>query len=36
MQGPSPDEQDPMAGFPQVGFLRPLFRNPNILVGEFS
>jgi virginiamycin A acetyltransferase len=25
-----------MAGFPQVGFLKPLVKNPNILVGEYS
>jgi virginiamycin A acetyltransferase len=36
MQGPSPDEPHPMAGFPQVGFLKPLVKNPNIVVGEYS
>lgn len=35
-QGPSPDEPHPMAGFPQVGFLKPLVRNPNILVGDYT
>lgn len=36
MHGPSPDEPHPMAGFPQVGFLKPLVKNPNIVVGEYS
>ena len=36
MQGPSPDEPHPLAGFPQVGFLKPLVKNPNIVVGEYS
>ena len=33
MQGPSPDDPNPMMGFPQVGFLKPLVKNPNIPVG---
>ncbi len=36
MNGPSPDNPFPMTGFPQVGFLKPLIKNPNILVGDFS
>jgi virginiamycin A acetyltransferase len=36
MHGPSPDDPHPMKGFPQVGFLKPLVRNPNIVVGEFT
>lgn len=36
MHGPSPDDPHPMAGFPQVGFLKPLVKNPNIVVGEYS
>lgn len=36
MTGPSPDDPYPMVGFPQVGFLRPLVRNPNIIVGEYT
>lgn len=36
MQGPSPDDPHPMQGFPQVGFLKPLVKNPNIVVGEYS
>jgi virginiamycin A acetyltransferase len=36
MHGPSPDNPYPMAGFPQVGFLKPLVNNPNIVVGEYT
>ena len=36
MNGPAPDNPHPMAGFPQVGFLRPLVKNPNIEVGDYS
>ena len=36
MQGPSPNDPHPMAGFRQVGFLKPLITNPNILVGDYS
>jgi len=36
MQGPSPDDPHPMNGFPQVGFLKPLVKNPSIIVGEYS
>jgi virginiamycin A acetyltransferase len=36
MHGPDPLTPHPMAGFPQVGFLRPLVKNPNIEVGEYS
>lgn len=36
MKGPSPEEPHPMKGFPQVGFLRPLVNNPNIIVGEYT
>jgi virginiamycin A acetyltransferase len=25
-----------MAGFPQVGFLKPLVKNPNVVVGEYT
>ncbi len=34
MLGPSPDDPHPMKGFPQVGFLKPLVKNPNIVVGD--
>ncbi|MFO0936388.1 MAG: Vat family streptogramin A O-acetyltransferase [Gemmataceae bacterium] len=36
MPGPSPDDPHPMKGFPQVGFLKPLVKNPNIVVGDYS
>ena len=36
MHGPSPDDPHPMAGIPQVGFLKPLVKNPNVVVGEYS
>lgn len=36
MHGPSPDNPYPMAGFPQVGFLKPLIKNPNIVIGDFT
>lgn len=36
MQGPSPDDPHPMRGFPQIGFLKPLVKNPNIVVGDYS
>jgi virginiamycin A acetyltransferase len=36
MLGPSPDDSHPMVGFPQVGFLKPLVKNPNILVGDYT
>jgi virginiamycin A acetyltransferase len=36
MNGPSPDDPNPLRGFPQVGFLKPLVKNPNIVVGDYS
>jgi virginiamycin A acetyltransferase len=36
MHGPSPDDPHPMAGFPQVGFLQPLVKGPNVVVGEYT
>ncbi|MFO0851218.1 MAG: Vat family streptogramin A O-acetyltransferase [Gemmataceae bacterium] len=36
MHGPSPDDPHPMTGFPQVGFLKPLVKNPLIQVGEYT
>jgi virginiamycin A acetyltransferase len=36
MNGPSPLDPHPMSGFPQVGFLRPLVANPNIVIGEYT
>lgn len=36
MHGPSPDTVHPMAGFPQVCFIRNTVKNPNIVVGEYT
>jgi virginiamycin A acetyltransferase len=36
MHGPAPNDPHPMAGFPQVGFLKPLVSNPNIVVGDYT
>lgn len=36
MHGPSPDEKHPMAGFPQVCFIRNTVANPNIVIGEYT
>ena len=36
MNGPDPREPHPMAGFPQVCFLKNTVRNPNIVVGDYS
>ncbi len=34
--GPSPDTVHPMAGFPQVCFIRNTVKNPQILIGEYT
>jgi virginiamycin A acetyltransferase len=36
MQGQSPDDPRSMKGFPQVGFLKPLVKSLNIVVGDYS
>lgn len=36
MHGPSPNDPHPMAGFPQVGFLKPLVTHPNIEIGDYT
>lgn len=36
MHGPSPDTTHPMAGFPQVCFIRNTVKSPNIIVGEYT
>lgn len=36
MNGPSPDNPHPMAGFPQVCFVRNTVSNPNIEIGEYT
>ena len=33
MHGPRPTDPHPMAGFPQVCFIRNTVKNPNIVVG---
>jgi virginiamycin A acetyltransferase len=36
MTGPDPNNKHPMAGFPQVCFIRNTVANPNIIVGEYT
>lgn len=36
MHGPSPDNPHPMAGFPQVCYLKNIVTNPNIVVGDYT
>jgi virginiamycin A acetyltransferase len=36
MNGPAPTTTHPMAGFPQVCFIRNTVRNPNIVVGDYT
>ena len=36
MRGPSPDETHPMAGFPQVCFIKNTVANPNIVIGDYT
>lgn len=36
MHGPSPDNPHPMAGFPQVCYLKNFVTNPNIVVGDYT
>lgn len=36
INGPSPDNPHPMAGFPQVCFIRNTTANPNIVIGEYT
>jgi virginiamycin A acetyltransferase len=36
MHGPDPSTAFPMAGFPQVCYLRNVITRPNILVGEYT
>lgn len=36
MHGPRPSDPHPMAGFPQVCFIRNTVKNPNIIVGDYS
>jgi virginiamycin A acetyltransferase len=36
MPGPSPDNPHPMAGFPQVCFIKNTVKNPNIIIGDYT
>ena len=36
MNGPSPNNKHPMAGFPQVCFIKNTISNPNIIVGDYT
>ena len=36
MHGPSPTDPHPMAGFPQVCFIRNTVKNPHIVVGDYT
>lgn len=36
MHGPSPSEKHPLAGFPQVCYIRNTVTNPNIVIGEYT
>lgn len=36
MQGPDPRAKHPMAGFPQVCFIKNTVSNPNILIGDYT
>ena len=36
MHGPDPRNAHPMAGFPQVCYIRNTVKNPNIVVGEYT
>lgn len=36
MNGPSPANPHPMAGFPQVCFIKNTVNNPNIIIGDYT
>ena len=36
MHGPSPDDREPMKGFPQVGYLKNFITSENIVVGDYT
>ena len=36
MHGPRPSDPHPMAGFPQVCFIRNVVKNPHIVVGDYT
>ena len=36
MNGPSPSDKHPMAGFPQMCFIKNTVSNPNIVIGDYT
>ena len=36
MHGPRPTDPHPLAGFPQVCFIRNTVKNPNVVVGDYT
>jgi virginiamycin A acetyltransferase len=36
MNGPDPNNKHPMAGFPQVCFIKNTVSNPNIIIGDYT
>ncbi len=36
MNGPRPTEKHPLAGFPQVCFVKNTVANPNIIIGDYT
>ncbi|MCA6952036.1 Vat family streptogramin A O-acetyltransferase [Pectobacterium polaris] len=36
LNGPDPDNRYPMAGFPQVSFIKNIVTNPNIEIGDYT
>ena len=36
MFGPNPENKAPMEGFPQVGYLKNIIKNENIIVGDYT
>ncbi|WP_180125808.1 Vat family streptogramin A O-acetyltransferase [Rhodoferax sp. BLA1] len=36
MNGPNPQDRHPMAGFPQVCFIKNTVTNPNIVIGDYT
>jgi len=36
MYGADPQDKHPMAGFPQVCFIKNTVTNPNIIIGDYT
>jgi len=36
LKGPSPEDREPMKGFPQIGYLKNFITSENILVGDYT